>query len=216
MHKILIFTLIMCLSLSTAAGAFEEINTEPQIVIGEAVSIDENILYLENLAYSYKDKYIVEKLQTADISAIEEFYKELSSRISLEELDSGKTKLDLSVVTDETLRKNLKAFKLFSGYSGIEAVFRPVCYYKIYRDVVLVGGYTDYRIWMPGYDDAYYIWVCAIENLTREFVPNPTRVKMLAGFKDLYDFMEQDKSQFKIFLLKDGKINSVCESENKQ
>ena len=211
MYKIMIFTLIMCLSLSSAAGAFEEVNAEPELIIGETVSVDENILYLENLAYSYKDKYIVEKLQTADVSAIDEFYKELSSRITLEEIDSGKTKLDLSVVTDENLRKNLKAFKLFSGYAGNEAVFRPVCYYKIYRDVVLVGGYTDYRIWMPGYDDAYYIWVCAIEELTREFVPNPTRLRMLAGFKDLYDFMEQDKSQFKIFLLKDGKINSVWE-----
>lgn len=209
MKKVLIIVFAMCLSISSSAGAYEEISTEPEIAIGETVNIDENILYLENLAYGYKDKYIVEKLQTADVSSINEFYKELSARITLEELDSGKTKLDLSVVADENLRKNLKAFKLFSGYSGTEAIFRPACYYKIYRDVILVGGYTDYRIWMPEYDVAYYIWVCAIEDLTREFVPNPTRLKMLAGFKHLYDFMEQDKSQFKIFLLKDGKINSV-------
>ena len=60
MYKILIFTLIMCLSLSSAAGAFEEVNAEPELIIGETVSVDENILYLENLAYSYKDKYFVD------------------------------------------------------------------------------------------------------------------------------------------------------------
>ena len=211
MYKILIFTLIMCLSLSSAAGAFELIDAGPETVVEETVKIEDDVLYLENIALGYKDKYIVEKLQTADISAVDEFYKELSKPIDVKELDEGKAKLDLSVVTDETLRKNLKALKLYAGYGGITASFEPVCYYQIYRDIILVGGYTNYNISIPKYDDAYYVWVCAIENITREFVPNETRLKMLDGFKEMYDFMEKDKGEFKVFLLKDGKLNSVWE-----
>lgn len=201
----------MCLSLSSAAGAFELIDAGPETVVEETVKIEDDVLYLENIALGYKDKYIVEKLQTADISAVDEFYKELSKPIDVKELDEGKAKLDLSVVTDETLRKNLKALKLYAGYGGITASFEPVCYYQIYRDIILVGGYTNYNISIPKYDDAYYVWVCAIENITREFVPNETRLKMLDGFKEMYDFMEKDKGEFKVFLLKDGKLNSVWE-----
>ena len=215
MYKILIFTLIMCLSLSTAAGAFELTSAQPETVIEETVNTQDDISYLENLALGYRGKYVVEKLQSADISAIDEFYRELSKPVEVKELDEGKTKLDLSVVTDGTLRKNLKAFKLFSGYGGITASFEPVCYYQIYRDGVLVGGYTNYNISMPEYDVAYYVWVCAIENITREVVPNETRLKMLDGFKNLYDFMEKDKGEFKVFLLKDGKLNSVWERTDK-
>ena len=64
---------------------------------------------------------------------------------------------------------------------------------------------------MPEYDVAYFVWVCAIENITREVVPNETRLKMLEGFKNLYDFMEKDKGEFKVFLLKEGKLNSIWE-----
>ena len=216
MHKILIFTLIMCLSLSSAAGAFELVSVSPETVIEETVKTDDDVIYLENIAFGYRDKYIVEKLQTADISAVDEFYKELSKPIEVKELDEGKAKLDLSVVTDETLRKKLKALKLYAGYGGITASFEPVCYYQIYRDIILVGGYTSYNISIPKYYDAYYVWVCAVENITREFVPNETRLKMLAGFKELYDFMEKDKGEFKVFLLKDGKLNSVWERTGKQ
>lgn len=215
MYKILIFTLIMCLSLSSAAGAFELISAQPETVIEETVNTQDDISYLENLALGYRGKYVVEKLQSADISAIDEFYRELSKPIEVKELDEGKTKLDLSVITDESLRKEFKAFKLFSGYGGITASFEPVCYYQIYRDVVLVGGYTNYNISMPEYDVAYYVWVCAIENITREVVPNETRLKMLEGFKNLYAFMEKDKGEFKVFLLKEGKLNSIWERTDK-
>jgi len=211
MYRILIFTIIMCLSLQIAAGAFELTGADPETVIEENVNIQDDITYLENIASSYKDKFIVEKLLVTDITAIDEFYKELSKPIEVKEIDNAKTKLDLSVAFDEVLRKNLKALKLYAGYGGITASFEPVCYYQIYRDIILVGGYTNYYISMPEYDEAYYVWVCAIENITREFVPNETRLKMLEGFKELYDFMEKDKSEFKVFLLKDGKLNSIWE-----
>lgn len=215
MYKILIFTLVMCLSISISAGAFELKSVNPETVIEETVNTQDDISYLESLALGYKDKYVIEKLQSADISAIDEFYTELSKPIEVKELDEGKTKLDLSVVADEELRKNLKAVKLYSGYGGITASFEPVCYYQIYRDIILVGGYTNYNISMPEYDVAYYVWVCAIENITREVVPNETRLKMLEGFKNLYDFMEKDKGEFKVFLLKEGKLNSIWERTDK-
>lgn len=211
MLKTLILALVMCLSVSSSAGAFELISAEPETVVKEGINITEDIAYLEGITSQYKDKYIVEKLYSADISAVDEFYTELSKPVEVKELDDGKTKLDLSVVNDESLRQNLKAFKLFSGYGGITASFEPVCYYQIYRDIILVGGYTNYNISIPKYDVAYYVWVCAIENITREVVPNETRLKMLEGFKELYTFMEKDRGVFKIFLLKDGKLNSVWE-----
>lgn len=215
MYKILIITLVMCLSLPMAAGAFELVSAVPEAVVEESVNIEGDVTYLENIALGYKDKYVVEKLQSTDISVIDEFYRELSKPVEVKEIDEGKTKLDLSVVTDETLRKNLKAFKLFSGYGGISASFEPVCYYQIYRDIILVGGYTNYSISIPKYDDSYFVWVCAIEQITKEVVPNETRLKMLDGFKELYDFMEKDKGKFKVFLLKDGKLNSIWERADK-
>ena len=215
MYKILIITLVMCLSLPMAAGAFELVSAVPESVVEESVNIEEDVTYLENIALGYKDKYVVEKLQSTDISVIDEFYRELSKPVEVKEIDEGKTKLDLSVVIDETLRKNLKAFKLFSGYGGISASFEPVCYYQIYRDIILVGGYTNYSISIPKYDDSYFVWVCAIEQITKEVVPNETRLKMLDGFKELYDFMEKDKGRFKVFLLKDGKLNSIWERADK-
>lgn len=215
MYKILIITLVMCLSLPMAAGAFELVSAVPETVVEESVNIEEDVTYLENIALGYKDKYVVEKLQSSDISVIDEFYRELSKPVEVKEIDEGKTKLDLSVVTDDSLRKNLKAFKLFSGYGGISASFEPVCYYQIYRDIILVGGYTNYSISIPKYDDSYFVWVCAIEQITKEVVPNETRLKMLDGFKELYDFMEKDKGKFKVFLLKDGKLNSIWERADK-
>lgn len=213
--KILIFTLIMCLSLSYAAGAFELTDAQPETVIEEDVNTNEDIMYLEKVASQYKDRYIIEKLQLADISEIDKFYSEISKPVEVKELDEGNTKLDFSVVADESLRKEFKALKLFAGYGGITASFEPICYYQIYRDIILVGGYTNYDISIPRYDDAYYVWVCAIENITREVVPNETRLKMLDGFKNLYDFMEKDKGEFKVFLLKEGKLNSIWERTDK-
>ena len=213
--KILIFTLIMCLSLSYAAGAFELTDAQPETVIEEDVNTNEDVMYLEKVASQYKDRYIIEKLQSADISEIDKFYSEISKPVEVKELDEGNTKLDFSVVSDESLRKDFKAFKLFAGYGGITASFEPVCYYQIYRDIILVGGYTNYDISIPRYDDAYYAWVCAVENITREVVPNDTRLKMLEGFKNLYDFMEKDKGEFKVFLLKEGKLNSIWERTDK-
>lgn len=216
MKRLLIITLIMCLSYSAAAGAFELVSAEPETVIAQSADIENDISYLENIIDGYRNKYVVEKLQTADISAIDEFYKELSAPVNLSEIDGGKTKLDLSCITDENLRKNLKAFKLYAGFGGISAFFEPVCYYRIYRDIILVGGYTGYNIAIPKYEDAYYAWVCAVEHMTKEIIPGETRLAMLGGFKNMYDFAERDKREFKMFLLKDGKLNSIWERNSER
>jgi len=114
------------------------------------------------------------------------------------------------MVWNEKYKKHLNTFKVFGGFCGYTAEFEPIAYYKVYRDIMLVGGYVKYTKNYQNPDDAYWQYICSLEDLTKEVVPYETRIRMLEKVRALSLFMDNDKS-FKIFILKDGQIDSMWE-----
>lgn len=212
MKKIFITALALCLSLSGTASAFEitDIGPDTSFIdnIGRNVSADKK--YLSDIAAAYKEKYVVSEEKYADISDIDTFYKELSAPVTLEELDSSSMKFGMPGVYNENLKRELSLFNLLGGMSGCSTEFEPIAYFKIYRNITLVGGYTRYSKTHQNADDAYWQYICGVENLTKEIVPYETRLNLLEKTRQMYENMASD-NRFKIFLLVDGKINSVWE-----
>mgnify|MGYP007002413529 CR=1 FL=1 len=101
-------------------------------------------------------------------------------------------------------------FKICGGLAGYCAEFEPIAYFSIYRNIALVGGYVQYHKVFENADDAYWQYVCGLEALTKEVVPYDTRLILLDKIRNLSVFMDSDRS-FKIFILKDGKIDSMWE-----
>ncbi len=209
-EKILSIILCLILIFSIGAEALEIETVQPDQSVYEGKDKDGDVMYLNNLAWTYTDKFIVEILNTADISEIDTLFENISKPLEVDEIDNIKPDFDNSFIEDEVLKSKINLFKLFGGLSGFKVRFEPVAYYKIHRDVILIGGYCMYE---RTYDDpyaAYWNCVCKIEEMTREVVGLETRLRMVDKIKELDDYVKSDKS-FKIFILKDGKINSMWE-----
>ena len=212
MKKIIVFALAVCMGLPCTASAFGIIQMGPDTEFTDKAGrkLDEDIAYISSVANAYSDRYIVTEEKYADITAIDELYNKLSEPLSLSEIDTGRLDLDTSAVYSDRLKKEMNRFKMFGGLSGCDMMFEPIAYFRIYRNIVLVGGYTSYIKSFKNPDDAYWQYVCSIENMTREVVGYDTRIEMLDKIRQMYSDMDAD-SRFKIFLLVDGKVNSVWE-----
>ena len=168
------------------------------------------MLYARNLVSGFSQRYVVSESADGDISAVDAFYEKLSAPITVSELDGGRADFDFSVVFGNSLKRKTKLIKSLSGLGGYTAEFEPLCIFNIYRDLTLVCGYSIYTKTYQNSDDAYWQAVCAIENMSREVVPYQSRIALLNKFKELDSVINSDK-QMKMFILKDGKINSVWE-----
>ena len=212
MKRILVFMLVLCVCMSGTVHAFELQTVGPETTFLESLgkSISEDVDYLRDIAFSYKERFVVTEENYIDISAIDKFYKAISEPLSLSEIDSGKLGFSADKVVDTKLRKELNLFRVIGGLSGCSAAFEPVCYFRIYRNIALVGGYTRYdKVYQePG--EAYWQYICNVENMTKEIVPYHTRITYLERTKEMYNNMSSD-NRFKVFLLVDGKINSIWE-----
>ena len=207
------FILVICFCLLSAnVSAFELTDASPDNSFVESLGRDVGAdrEYLKRLATSYSDRFVVTELQTADISCIDSFYSNLSEPLTISEIDAGRTEIFLDMVWNEKYKKHLNTFKVFGGFCGYTAEFEPIAYYKVYRDIMLVGGYVKYTKNYQNPDDAYWQYICSLEDLTKEVVPYETRIRMLEKVRSLSLFMDNDKS-FKIFILKDGQIDSMWE-----
>ena len=127
-----------------------------------------------------------------------------------EELDKGESEFDFDKIINKDLKNKTKLFKSLGGLSGYRAEFLPIVCYKIYRNITILGGFTVYEKTHIDPYEAYWQCVCEIENLTKEKVVYFTRMKLVQKVKELNDIIDND-STFKIFILVDGKINSVWE-----
>lgn len=210
MKRIVLNLLSLMLILPCSVSAMDIVSIEPDKSVYENKDIAGDAEYLKAVAELFSDKYVVESLKTADITAVDEFYEAMSASTTIEELDEGTTKFEADVIGDAQFRKKISAFKLFGGLSGYYAHFEPICYYKIHRDIVLVGGYSVYSKTYENPMDAYWQCVCRIEDMTREKVSYDTRMQMVDKIKSIDDYINQD-NRFKIFILQDGKINSLWE-----
>lgn len=212
LKRLLICILMVCTCMSGTAQAFElrGIGPETSFMDGLKRDVTDDVNYLRDIAYSYKDKYVVAQEEYADISEIDSFYAGLSTPLTLEEIDEGQLDFDAEKIIDPELKKELTLFKIIGGLSGCSASFEPVCYYSIYRNIILIGGYTRYEITYTDADAAYWQYICGVESMTKEIVPYNTRIAYLEKTREMYNNMDLD-NRFKVFVLVDGKINSVWE-----
>lgn len=212
MKKILVIMLVLCTCLSGTAQAFELESIGPETSFLDSLKRDVtgDINYLRGIAESYKEKYVVTEEQYIDIASIDNFYADLSAPLTLSELDSGKLAFNTDKVYKTGLKKELNLFKIIGGLSGCRATFEPVCYFRIYRNIALVGGYSKYEKTYKDADAAYWQYICKVEDMTKEVVPYETRLAYLDKTRQMYSNMDSD-NRFKVFLLVDGEINSIWE-----
>ena len=212
MKKILVLVLVLCTCLSGTAHALEleAIGPETSFLDGLNRDVTDDVNYLNSVAMSYKDRFVVTQEDYIDISAIDKFYASLSNPLTLSEIDTGKLAFNTDKVFDDTLKRELNLFKIIGGLSGCKATFEPVCYFRIYRNIALVGGYTKYERTHQDTDAAYWQYICNVEDMTKEIVPYHTRLAYLEKTRQMYNNMNAD-NRFKVFLLVDGEINSIWE-----
>lgn len=212
MKKILVLVLVFCTCLSGTAHALEleAIGPETSFLDGLNRDVTDDVNYLNSVAMSYKDRFVVTQEDYIDISAIDKFYASLSNPLTLSEIDTGKLAFNTDKVFDDTLKRELNLFKIIGGLSGCKATFEPVCYFRIYRNIALVGGYTKYERTYQDADAAYWQYICKVEDMTKEIVPYHTRLAYLEKTRQMYNNMNAD-NRFKVFLLVDGEINSIWE-----
>lgn len=212
MKKLFIIVLVLCTCLSGTAHAFELESIGPETSFLDSLNRDvtEDINYLRNIAELYKEKYVVTEEQYIDISSIDNFYADLSAPLTLSELDSGEIAFNTDKIFEAGLKKELNLFKIIGGLSGCRASFEPVCYFRIYRNIALVGGYSRYERTYQDADAAYWQYICKVEDMTKEVVSYATRLSYLDKTRQMYGNMDSD-NRFKVFLLVDGEINSIWE-----
>lgn len=217
MKKIFVLALVLCLSFSGTASAFDITGIGPDTSFLDSLNRDvtDDIAYLRSLANSYSDRFVVKEVQYADISSIDEYYQALSVPLSLSEVDSGKLNIASDKAFEERMKRELNLFKMFGGLSGYSVRFEPVAYFNIYRNITLVGGYANYTAVHSNPEDAYWQYICSVEDMTKEIVPYDTRLVLLEKIKTLHSNIKQD-NRFKIFLLVDGKVNSIWERSDSE
>lgn len=199
---------IFCGSFGTHALTLEQTKPDDSFLAVPGRSASDDIAYMSGIVQSYGDRYVVTEEVSMDISEIDRFFSKLSTPISLEELDAGQINLSLDKIGAKPYRQFLKEFKVLGGLAGYTAEFEPVAYYRIHRDIVLVGGYTVYTKAYENPEEAYWQYICGIEGMTKEIVPYETRQMLLECVKGLAVFMDSDTA-FKVFLMKDNRIDSM-------
>lgn len=214
MKKYIILFLCLC-SFTTNVHAFELTQIKPESSYIEKIGADVEAdkAYIRGVAESYKNRFVVTEEQYLDISSIDDFYVKLSTPLSLTEIDNGKAELDTSRIGSKDYQKQMNFFKICGGLAGYCAEFEPIAYFSIYRNISLVGGYVQYHKAFENADDAYWQYICSLETLTKEVIPYETRLILLDKVRNLSAFMDSDRS-FKIFILKDGKIDSMWERDD--
>jgi len=208
-----ITTILICLSIIfivTTVSAFDisDIRPDDSFITSLGRNTAADLEYLRNIAEQYNGKYVVTEEQYLDITSIDMFYYQLSAPLSLEELDAGKAKIELNRIGAKDYQKQLYTFKVLGSLAGYSAEFEPIGFFKIYRNIAIVGGYVKYNKIHFDPNEAYWQYVCAVEAMTREVIPYETRLKLIDKFKTLSDFIDEDKT-LKIFILQNGKIDSM-------
>lgn len=211
MKRIIAIFSIIAVMFSRNTYAFDIVDIKPDdsFVQSYGRDISADIAYLQGIADSYRDKYIVTKEQFINCSSIDGFYSQLLKSLAIEELDNGKVNFNFdNVYMSKEYRDKLKQLKVLGGLSGYKAEFEPTAFFRIHRNISLIGGYVNYTKTYENPDDAYWQYICSVEEMTKEVVPYETRLKLLEKIRELNSFIVNDRS-FKIFLLVDGNIDGL-------
>jgi hypothetical protein len=212
MKQIITILIVVLMLFNPTAYAIDSTEFKPNYSFANSLGRDVNIdlEYIKSIANLYSNRYVVREEKYLDITAIDEFYKSLSMPLTLEEIDSGQMDFKTSYIGEKEYQNNLKKFKVLGGLSGYKCKFEPIAFFSIYRDISLIGGYVKYEKKHIDPYEAYWQYVCSIEDMTKEIVPYYTRMELVSEIEKLSQFMDEDRN-FKIFLLKGNEIDSMFE-----
>lgn len=208
MKKLLAVLLILSMLTATNVSAFELQSICPDNSFIMQHDYEGDKAYIENIANAYSDRFIVERNDNCNISAIDTYFNNLSKMLTREQLDNSVINVSNDFIFDEELKRQFNSFGTFGGFAGYSAEFEPLACYNIYRDISIVGGYIRYYKTILSPDESYWKCISEIQSLTMEVVNYDTRMKILDKINSLNEFIDNDNS-FYIFILKDGKINSL-------
>ena len=159
------------------------------------------------------NSYVLPSLSKSENTMYQAYSTSQLLRNSLPNSFNGRGMVNEITTQIYNLKKEINLFKVLVGLSGTKATFEPVCYFSIYRNITLVGGYTKFHKLYKDADSAYWHYVCSVEQMTKEVIPYHMRLALLDKTRQMYRNIAED-NRFKIFLLVDGKINSVWERED--
>ena len=215
MRKIIAAALILLMAMPCRVSAFNitQIKLDSAVIENRDIKQEDDIQYIKNIANMYSDRFFVEQAKYVDISAIDEFYESLSEPMTLEEIDKGAVNISFDNIFSSKLRNSLKNFKVLGGLAGYTVEFEPIVYFNIYRNISLVGGYSCYSKSFDNPADSCCEYIANVEFMSKEIIPYGTRVMLEEKIKEMDNFVNADNT-FKIFLLVDGKINSVWERDS--
>jgi hypothetical protein len=212
MKKMTTILIVISMLFTTNVSAIDSAEFKPDYSFANSLGRDVNIdlEYINGIASLYSNRYVVSEEKYIDTTVIDEFYQNLSAPLTLEEIDSGQIDFDVSRFGTKEYQNNLKKFKVLGGLSGYKCKFEPIAFFSIYRDISLIGGYVKYeKIYNDPYE-AYWQYICSIEDMTKEIIPYYTQIKVLSEIERLSRFMDEDRS-FKLFILKGNEIDAMFE-----
>lgn len=176
-------------------GSIQEISDE---------KLNADIEKVRQIAMKYADKYVVTQEDYVDTTVIDDFVYEMSTPLTLSEWDSGvhnDTAEGYTKVYDSQQYKDyMSLFKTLSGPCGLEVYFEPSCYFQVYRNIFVIGGYYDYSKCNLDVEAGFTNTVADIQYRTREIIQPDAQVVLKQKINDMFWSISQDTG-LKVFVL---------------
>lgn len=194
---VLTFSIIVTVSARTFEFWVDDIGPEQGVL--KTIPDDKlksDIEIVRGIANQYADKYAVRQLEYLDCSPItsddpnkRSYIYNMNNDVSVKEMDSMTHEVEFDRIFDTTEHRDfVYKFRSFVTPCGLEAEFEPSCYFEIYRNVYLVGGYMDYsgsNLQNINIDVATDMAVANIEARTREKVSAEGKKTLRKEINDL-------------------------------
>lgn len=206
---VMLLTLAMCLSsfgvyamdypfwideIGPEKGSIQEISEE---------KLNADIEKVRQIAMKYSDRYVVTQEDYVDTTCIDDFMYEMSTPLTLAEMDSGvqeKAEAYTGIYDSQAYKDYMKRFKTLSGPCNLSVYFEPSCYFQIYRNIYVIGGYFDYSDCNLNVENDFWGAVNYIQNMTREVIQPQGRENLKKTINDMYWAINNDRG-LKVFII---------------
>lgn len=214
---VLTFSIVVNVSARTFEFWIEDIGPEQGVLQTiQDDKIKSDIEIVRGIANQYADKYVVKQLDYLDCSAIDGLYIDnMNNDVSVREMDSMKHDVEFDRIFDTAEHRDfVYKFRSFVTPCGLHAEFEPSCYFEIYRNIYLVGGYMDYsesNLQNINIDAATDAAVANIEERTREKVSAEGKKTLRKEINDLVWKINNDTGLRVFIIVADAQYDSAGE-----
>lgn len=177
---------------------------------------------VRSIAMKYADRYIVTQEEYVDTSCIDNILSEMSTPISFSEWDSGvlnsQSGGNTGIYGSQQYNDYTLLFKTLSGPCGLEVYFEPSCFFQVYRNIFIIGGYYDYSRCNLDVESGFTNTINDLEFMTREIIRPESKVAVKQKINDLFWSISQDTG-LKVFVLQcdagewEGHVSKVQNGE---